>query len=543
MAPPIPTTTTRGRRESAPDWVLTNYDVDTSVPPDVETELRRLRVLQSYDILDREWDTAYDRLAQIAARALQTPTALVGVVDLGRYWRVALHNCNSNIHHSNNHHHRDAPRELPRKQAIASHVILQRQGYLVVMNVGKDSRFVDHPAVRNGTFQFYAGVVLRSPEGYPLGVLAVTDTQPRLHGVSHEQLQTLRDLADALVDLMHTRRRPKGDTGPAAITRPTAPASTTTTTPPSNPPSPTNANTITNTNTDTNNSSSWGVQRSARFLRQYLAKLNDDSTLENVLTKDQRELLRSSYDAAAFLHGSLLPPEQRQELVRENRPDQVTSVQIASLVQSVELAMDAFPKTVPVRYQIDDEQIPPFVLLVELKIFRSCIALLTSACERTRQGVVCLRVFVQQRTVTQKELVFECEDTGPDVELEQYDDLFDAPLDHTADVGEEDCIRADPHTGKIRKALRCATVPNSRRGHGVHALADFIGSIEGGDYGFRPRETEDFEPHGTGTGSVFWFSIALHTPPATRHGTDAVVPRRPQPWIISSARGHGSLAK
>jgi hypothetical protein len=35
----------------------------------------------------------------------------------------------------------------------------------------------------------------------------------------------------------------------------------------------------------------------------------------------------------------------------------------------------------------------------------------------------------------------------------------------------------------------------------------------------------------------------LHTPPATRHGTDAVVPRRPQPWIISSARGHGYLAK
>jgi hypothetical protein len=488
--------------------VLTNYDVESSDRISVESELRRLQAVKrySYRLLDQDWDPSYQRLAALTARVLHAPMAAISLVDLGRHWHVARYGFDES----------SCPREVPRTLSICAHTVVHKKGLLVVPQVLTDGRFRDNSYLQKSGVQFYAGAALIDPqEGCKLGTLYVTDTRPRPEGLTGEEEQTLLDLAAAVMELMDEHRK--------------------------------NNNHATNKEEREDPFQSWGAQRSARFLRYYLTELQDDSQLCAVMNNVHRKLLRSAYDSANYLYTSLVPKEQKKadEMNRAEKASASDSiVTISNFAKSVEYAMDAFPKNVPIEYHVD-LNLPKEILMSELKIFRSCIALLTSACERTNNGFVRLCIFAKQRNVAQKEIVFECQDSGPDVELEQYADLFDAPDDQMMDFGDEDCIRMDKKTGEIlTKGSNCATVPSkSRSGHAVHAIADYIGSIEGGDYGFRPRETDDYEVDGTGTGSVFWFSIPWNLPLETVEELTDLAQRRPLPWIMSSSHKHGSFIR
>ena len=58
-----------------------------------ESEVRRLAALRDMVVLDTAPEPAFDRLARLASRLLETPIALVSLIDAERQWfkaRVGL---------------------------------------------------------------------------------------------------------------------------------------------------------------------------------------------------------------------------------------------------------------------------------------------------------------------------------------------------------------------------------------------------------------------------------------------------------------------
>ncbi len=57
--------------------------------------------------------------------------------------------------------------------------------------------------------RFYAGAAITTPEGHALGRLCVLDPTPRPEGLSEHDRQTLRELADVVMDELEHRAQPR----------------------------------------------------------------------------------------------------------------------------------------------------------------------------------------------------------------------------------------------------------------------------------------------------------------------------------------------
>mmetsp|Transcript_27076 Transcript_27076/g.56717 ORF Transcript_27076/g.56717 Transcript_27076/m.56717 type:complete len:230 (-) Transcript_27076:882-1571(-) len=173
--------------------------------------------------------------------------------------------------------------------------------------------------------------------------------------------------------------------------------------------------------------------------------------------------------------------------------------------------MEAFPRKVHLSISIHGG-LPAELYFNDLKVFRAAIALLTSACERTQEGFVRFKMYPQDEGDEARVIVFECEDTGRDVDLERFEELFQAPADGI-DVGYEECINVNRKTGEMEHSPAGCEDRGDRPvagGFAVHPVADYVGSM-GGKYGFRPRFVTGVNAADSGSGSVFWFSIPLRT--------------------------------
>jgi PAS domain S-box-containing protein len=150
-------------------------------------EEARLQELQRYDVLDTEPDPAFDRIAELAARAAAAPFACISFVDEGRQWCKASFGIPVPV--------------VPR--AISLCAVAIERGATVIEDVRMDPRFRDNPLVREGIC-FYAGVPLTTPRGLALGTLCVGDRQPR--GLTREQFEALHLLRDHVMHILEERR-------------------------------------------------------------------------------------------------------------------------------------------------------------------------------------------------------------------------------------------------------------------------------------------------------------------------------------------------
>ena len=176
--------------------------MDTS-PNQTPPEAARVDALHRYDVLDSAPEESFDRITRLAQIAVQTPTVLISLVDRDRQWfksRIGL----------------DAT-EGPRCTSFCTHAI-DRDTPLVVRNALEDPFFHDHPAVLGEPFvRFYAGVPLRTPDGYNIGTLCAVDYAPR--DMSPLQLAVLQDLARLVVDELELRRLATTDSLTGMLTR------------------------------------------------------------------------------------------------------------------------------------------------------------------------------------------------------------------------------------------------------------------------------------------------------------------------------------
>ena len=113
-------------------------------------EDERLAALRELLLLDTPPEERFDRLARFAAEQLDTPIALLTLVDGQRQWfksRVGIE-----------------ATETPREISFCGHAILQDQA-LVIPDAWLDPRFTDNPLVTGEPhIRFYAGQPLAGPD-------------------------------------------------------------------------------------------------------------------------------------------------------------------------------------------------------------------------------------------------------------------------------------------------------------------------------------------------------------------------------------------
>jgi PAS domain S-box-containing protein len=153
-------------------------------------ELERVAALYQCNILDTESEQGFDDITQLAAHICQTPIALVSLIDKDRQWfksKIGL-----------------ITTETPRKVAFCTHTILQ-DGIFIVHDTLEDERFADNPLVTHAPkIRFYAGISIKTVEGYPLGTLCVIDYKPR--ELNKDQINSLKVLSNQVSYIIETRR-------------------------------------------------------------------------------------------------------------------------------------------------------------------------------------------------------------------------------------------------------------------------------------------------------------------------------------------------
>ncbi len=145
---------------------------------DSDKELARIRALRSYKILDTSPNVTLDALTKLAANIIGVPIALVDLVDENRIW-------------SKSHFGTDET-EYKIQPGFCSSVITQDFPY-IICNAKTDPRSSSHTLVLENGVNFYAGVPLKTHDGFNIGTLCVIDFEPRT--ISNLQINALKELA------------------------------------------------------------------------------------------------------------------------------------------------------------------------------------------------------------------------------------------------------------------------------------------------------------------------------------------------------------
>lgn len=159
-------------------------------PEKYKKEDERIKLLESYSILDTLPEIDYDNLTAIAAEICGTPISLISFVDKERQWFKS-------------HHGLDVS-ETSRDYSFCAYAINDPDNVFIVGDSRKDMRFHDNPIVSgNPKVIFYAGVPLINENGLPLGTLCVIDHEPKT--LTQNQIRSLKALSDQTMKLLDLR--------------------------------------------------------------------------------------------------------------------------------------------------------------------------------------------------------------------------------------------------------------------------------------------------------------------------------------------------
>jgi GAF domain-containing protein len=163
-------------------------------------EATRLYTLKSYQVLDTLPEAQFDAIVGEAVVELDTPIALISLIDEDRQWfkaRIGL-----------------PETEMDRSISFCSQAIKGREVF-VVEDATCDERFASNPLViGHPCIRFYAGAPLTAPNGSSIGTLCVIDTKTRhpfgaaqksqLAVLAHRAMRALEDRKAAMPPLGYT---------------------------------------------------------------------------------------------------------------------------------------------------------------------------------------------------------------------------------------------------------------------------------------------------------------------------------------------------
>jgi len=159
-----------------------------SQPSDRETQRRA--ALASYGVMDTPREAAFDEIAELVASICDAPVAIVNFVDTDRQFfkaEVGLGVDTTPIEHS-----------------FCARALLESD-FLLVPDATQDRRFDCNPLVTAAPhFRFYAGALLKTEAGLPIGTLCVLDYRPR--ELTEVQQRTIQVLARQVMAQLEQRR-------------------------------------------------------------------------------------------------------------------------------------------------------------------------------------------------------------------------------------------------------------------------------------------------------------------------------------------------
>lgn len=159
-------------------------------PEKHKKEDERIKLLESYSILDTLPEIDYDNLTAIAAEICGTPISLISFVDKERQWFKSHHGLNVS--------------ETSRDYSFCAYAINDPDNVFIIGDSRKDVRFHNNPIVSGDpNVIFYAGVPLINENGLPLGTLCVIDHEPKT--LTQNQIRSLKALSDQTMKLLDLR--------------------------------------------------------------------------------------------------------------------------------------------------------------------------------------------------------------------------------------------------------------------------------------------------------------------------------------------------
>jgi diguanylate cyclase (GGDEF)-like protein len=166
-------------------------------------EQGRLGALRRYEVLDTPPEVGFETVTSLVRTVLGVPMSAVSLVDNDRQWFKSRQGLDLD--------------ETPRDVAFCQHTIRQ-VGPLIVEDASLDDRFRDNPLVRGDpNIASYAGVPLKTPDGYNIGSLCAMDTRPRSYDA--KQIEVLQHLATLVVEQLELRNLAGRDSLTGAMTR------------------------------------------------------------------------------------------------------------------------------------------------------------------------------------------------------------------------------------------------------------------------------------------------------------------------------------
>ena len=141
-------------------------------------ETARLNALRGLNILDSPRELAFDEVVDLAAKLCGTPISVINLIDAHRQWFKAETGL--------------GVRETPLDTSICAHVILEGD-FVEISDTLADPRMNDNPlCLADPGLRFYAGAVLRTADGHPIGTLCVLYHAPsKLTDLQRETLKVL----------------------------------------------------------------------------------------------------------------------------------------------------------------------------------------------------------------------------------------------------------------------------------------------------------------------------------------------------------------
>ena len=129
-------------------------------------ETARIEVLRQYEILDTPPDFGLDGLTGLAAQIFDVTIALISFVDKDRIWFKG--------------HYGLEEQESPMESGFCASAILSDELFLVEDATLKAETCAHSLVTGKENIRFYAGMPLRTKEGYNLGAFCILDRKPRI---------------------------------------------------------------------------------------------------------------------------------------------------------------------------------------------------------------------------------------------------------------------------------------------------------------------------------------------------------------------------
>lgn len=145
--------------------------------------------------LDSGPTETFDSLTRLATQIFRTPMGMVSLLDGDQQW-------------FRSHIGLDVT-SIPRAGSFCHHAALEGGAVFEVCDTLSDPRFSTYAyVVEEPHIRYYAGALLRAPDGEPIGTLCVSDTAPRppMDETAREQLRALAAAVEATIRLGHELR-------------------------------------------------------------------------------------------------------------------------------------------------------------------------------------------------------------------------------------------------------------------------------------------------------------------------------------------------